>query len=147
MLFSNLSKFTRVFLASITVMATAVAPSQACTGIQLTNKDGSIVSGRTVEFGIKIDTSIVMVPRGYAFTGKTPNGDGLKYTAKHAAVGVIAYTDVKLMDGINDAGLVAGAFYLPTFAAYTPVTADNQAKGLSPVDFPNWILTQFATVD
>ena len=122
-------------------------PVRACTGIQLTNKDGSIVNGRSVEFGIKIDTSIAMVPRGYAFTGDTPAGEGLKYSAKHAAVGVYAYTDVKLMDGINDAGLVAGAFYLPTYAAYTPVTKENQSKGVSPVEFPNWLLTQFASVD
>ena len=147
MLFSSISKLNRLFLASATVLATAIAPSQACTGIQLTNKDGTIVSGRTVEFGIKIDTSIAMVPRGYEFTGQTPAGAGLKYTAKHAAVGVYAYTDVKLMDGINDAGLVAGAFYLPGFAAYTPVTAENQAKGISPTELPNWLLTQFATVD
>jgi penicillin V acylase-like amidase (Ntn superfamily) len=40
-----------------------------------------------------------VVPRGYAFTGVTPAGDGLKYIAKHAAVGAIAFTDVKLMDG------------------------------------------------
>jgi choloylglycine hydrolase len=89
----------------------------------LTNEDGTFVSGRTVEFGIKIDASATMVPRGYSSTGQTPAGDGLKYTAKHAAVGVYAYTDVKLMDGINDAGLVAGNFHLPTFASYRPVTA------------------------
>ena len=83
-----------------------------------------------------------MVPRGYTFTGKTPNGDGLKYTVKHAVVGVYAYNDVKIMDGMNDAGLVAGAFYLPTFASYTPVTADNQSTGLSPAEFPNWVLSQ-----
>ena len=144
---SSLSKLARVFLASATVLASAVVPSQACTGIELTNKDGSTVSGRTVEFGVKIDASIAIVPHGFAFTGRTPAGDGLKYTAKHAAVGVYAYSDVKLMDGINDAGLVAGAFYLPTYADYTPVTAENQAKGVSPAEFPNFLLTQYASVD
>ena len=138
-------KFVPALLA-ITGLLSVNTPALACTGLMLTNKDGSTVSGRTVEFGIKIDASVAMVPRGYAFTGETPSGEGLKYTAKHAAVGVYAYEDVKLMDGINDAGLVAGAFYLPTFAAYTPVTAQNQSKGLSPVEFPNWLLTQFATV-
>lgn len=123
MLLYCISKLGRVVLASATILATSVAPSQACTGLMLTNEDGTFVSGRTVEFGIKIDASAAMVPRGYSFTGQTPAGDGLKYTAKHAAVGVYAYTDVKLMDGINDAGLVAGAFYLPTFASYRPVTA------------------------
>lgn len=134
-------------LIAVTSLVAANTPARACTGLMLTNKDGSTVSGRTVEFGIKIDVSVAMVPRGYAFTGDTPSGDGLKYTAKQAAVGVYAYDDVKLMDGINDAGLVAGAFYLPTFAAYTPVTKENQSKGLSPVEFPNWLLTQFASVD
>lgn len=143
----SLRKLGRIALASAMILSSTFAPVHACTGLMLTNKDGTTVSGRTVEFGIKIDASVAMVPRGHAFTGLTPAGDGLKYTAKHAAVGVYAYKDVKLMDGINDAGLVAGAFYLPTFASYTPVTADNQAKGLSPVEFPNWLLTQFGTVD
>ncbi len=110
-------------------------------------KDGSFVHGRTVEFGVAIDTTIAIVPRGYAFVGQTPIGDGLKYTAKYGAIGAIAFTDVKLLDGLNEAGLAVGAFYFPTFAEYTPVTSENQRKGLSPGDFPNWLLTQFASVE
>lgn len=144
---SRVSNLARVLLASATMLATAFAPASACTGIQLTNKDGSVVSGRTVEFGIKIDISVAFVPRGHAFTGATPAGDGMKYTAKHAVVGMIAYTDVKIMDGINDAGLVAGAFYFPTEAGYAAVTADNQSRGVSPAEFPNWLLSQFASVE
>ena len=142
MSFSILSKLGRVALAAATLFTTSIVPSQACTGLMLINKDGSLVAGRTVEFGLKIDASAAMVPRGHIFTGKTPAGDGLRYTAKYAAVGVYSFKDVKLMDGINEAGLVAGAFYLPTFASYTPVTPENQSKGLSPVEFPNWLLTQ-----
>ena len=78
-------------LIAVTSLLAANTPARACTGLMLTNKDGSTVSGRTVEFGIKIDASVAMVPRGYAFTGDTPSGGGLKYTAKHAAVGVYAY--------------------------------------------------------
>jgi choloylglycine hydrolase len=121
--------------------------SNACTGIMLKNKDGSIVHGRTLEFGFFIDTSIVYIPKGYQFLGKTPNGDGLAYQAKYAAIGTIAYDDIAILDGINQKGLSVGAFYFPTFAKYTPVTAENQKKGLSPSDFPNWLLTNFATVD
>lgn len=144
---STISKLGRVVLASATLLATTIAPSQACTGMRLTNKDGTTVSGRTVEFGIEIDINAGMIPRGQAFTGQTPAGDGMKYTAKHGVVGLYAYTDVKIMDGLNDAGLMAGAFYFRTVAGYTPVTADNQAKGLSPAEFPNWILTQFGSVE
>lgn len=122
-------------------------PVSACTGIMLKTKDGSIVHGRTLEFGIMIDTSIAVVPRGYTFVGETPNGDGLKYAAKYATIGAYAFKDVKILDGLNEAGLAVGAFFFPTFAGYTPITPDNQKKALSPGDFPNWLLTQFATVD
>ena len=144
---SYIKKIGRAALACATILTTAITPVQACTGLMLINKDGSLVAGRTVEFGLKIDASAAIVPRGYAFTGRTPTGDGLKYTAKYAAVGVYSFKDIKLMDGINEAGLVAGAFYLPTFASYTTVTPENQSKGLSPAEFPNWLLTQFASVD
>ena len=134
-------------LAAVMAGALLAQPALACTGVMLKTSDGSLVHGRTVEFGMTIESSIAVVPRGQAFTGRTPAGDGLKYNAKYAAVGAIAFSDVKLLDGMNEKGLAAGAFYFPTFADYTPVTPDNQAKGLSPADFPNWILTQFASVE
>lgn len=140
-------KLTKIVVLACVALVFLAQAADACTGIRLKNKDGSVVRGRTVEFGITIESSIAVVPRGHRFVGKTPNGDGLPYTAKYAAVGTIAFTDVKILDGLNEKGLSAGAFYFPTFAGYVTVTAENQKKGLSPADFPNWILTQFATVD
>ena len=137
---------TRTFLAAAMAASLAAQSALACTGLMLKTTDGSFVNGRTVEFGVAIESSIAVVPRGHAFVGKTPRGDGLKYQAKYAAVGAVAFTDVKLLDGLNDQGLAVGAFYFPDFAAYTPVTEANQNKGLSPGDFPNWLLTQFASV-
>ncbi|MCD6046033.1 MAG: Choloylglycine hydrolase [Gammaproteobacteria bacterium] len=120
--------------------------ANACTGIMLKNKDNSIVTGRTVEFGITIDSSVAVVPRNYSFVGQTPMGKGMQYSSKYAAVGVIAYKDLNLLDGLNEKGLAVGVFYFPTFAQYTTETTQNQNKALSPGDFPNWLLTQFATV-
>ncbi|MFV0339626.1 MAG: linear amide C-N hydrolase [Parachlamydiaceae bacterium] len=121
--------------------------SEACTGLRLKAKDGSAVHGRTLEFGIIVDTTVQVVPRGYAFTATTPLGDGLKYTAKYASVGVSCFGSPDLMDGMNEKGLSIGTFYFPTYAKYTPTTKDNIQKSLSPIDFPNWILSQFATLD
>ena len=137
----------RVLLIAVLAGCLSLQPALACTGILLKTSDGSVVHGRTVEFGVTIESSIAVVPRGHAFVGKTPRGDGLTYTAKYAAVGAVAFSDVKLLDGLNEQGLAVGAFYFPGFAAYTPVTEDNQKKGLSPADFPNWLLTQFSAVD
>jgi choloylglycine hydrolase len=124
----------------------AVTPTFACTGIMLKTADGSIVHGRTLEFGMYIDTDVVLVPRGYAFTGETPLGAGKTWTAKYAAVGAIAFGNLAILDGMNEKGLAVGAFYFPTFAEYTPTTSANQAISMSMADFPNWLLTNFETV-
>ncbi len=119
----------------------------ACTGIKLVAKDGALVHGRTLEFGVKVDPSIAVIPRGYKFEGKTPQGPGLVYQAKYAAVGAICFNQIALLDGLNEKGLAVGTFYFPEYAEYTETTPENQSRSLSPIDFPNWILTQFATVE
>lgn len=120
---------------------------EACTGIRMTAKDGTSSNGRTVEFGTFIDMYSCVIPRNYAFTGATPAGAGLHYTSKYAVAGIYCFKDKKVMDGINEKGLACGAFYFPGFAGYTPINKANQSKALSPVEFPNWILTQFSSLE
>ncbi len=119
----------------------------ACTGIKLSAKDGSIVHGRTLEFGLPIQSSIAVVPRGYPFIGKTPIGSGLKYTSKYAVVGAYLFEDVVIVDGMNEKGLSVGTFFFPGFADYASLTNQNKNQALSPSEFPHWILTQFANID
>lgn len=140
------TKKFRQILPLIAALAVS-APAFACTGIKLVAKDGTIVSGRTLEFGIKIDADIAVIPRGHAFFGSTPQGKGLAYRSKYAAVGAMAFNTPALMDGLNEKGLSVGTFYFPGYAGYSAITADNQQRALSPVEFPHWILTQFATID
>lgn len=138
--------FRGIALAAIMTFAAAQTAS-ACTGIMLRNADGTIVHGRTVEFGIPLAIDFAIVPRGYAFTGMTPMGEGKKWSSKYGALGAIVFGNLGIMDGINEKGLAVGAFYFPTVAEYTPTTAENQGKSMSSIDFSNWILTQFASVD
>jgi choloylglycine hydrolase len=128
----------------ITLLWTSI---DACTGIKLKNEDDSIVHGRTLEFGVFVETSVAIVPRGYKFVGTTPQGPGLVYKSKYAVVGAMAYGIPSIMDGINEKGLSIGIFYFPGFAGYSTITEQNQRRALSPVEFSNWIITQFATVD
>ncbi len=127
--------------------AASVANLDGCTGLKLAAKDGSVVHGRTLEFGVEVDISCVVVPRGYSFAGTTPLGKGLSYTSKYACVGAMAFDVPALLDGMNEKGLSVGTFYFPTFAGYTEITSENQSRALSSVEFPNWIVTQFATID
>lgn len=114
----------------------------ACTGMRLIAKDRSIVHGRTLEFGTFIESSIAVVPRNYPFQGK-----GFTYTSRYAAVGAFLFDIPALMDGLNEKGLSVGTFYFPGFAAYASPGDDSSANTLSPIDFPNWILTRFATIE
>lgn len=120
---------------------------EACTGIKLKAKDGSFVHGRTLEFGVKVDLSLVFVPRKHVFVGTTANGPGLRYETKYASIGAITTGHLALLDGVNEKGLAVGTFYFPTFAGYAELTNENQSKALSPVEFPNWVLTQFESVE
>ena len=136
-------------LALTALSACAFVPSsiEGCTGIQLKQKDGSHVRGRTLEFGFDIKPSTVVVPRGYSFKTTTSAGPGFEYHSKYGVVGTVCFGIPLVMDGLNEKGLSVGTFWFPDFASYTPTTAENQAKSLSQLDFPNWLLTQFATVD
>lgn len=120
----------------------------SCTGIQLKTKNGEYVNGRTVEFGLNLNLSGLVIPRNYAFKGTLPDGgSGLIYKAKYAAVGGGMFGEAAIADGMNEKGLAIGDFYFPGYAEYATITPQNQMHALSPTEFSNWILTQFATVD
>jgi choloylglycine hydrolase len=138
--------FRGLAVVAMTAFVTATT-ADACTGIRLHNADGSFVHGRTVEFGIPLEMDFAVVPRGYDFVGQTPLGDGKKWSSKYGAAGVIVFGNLGIMDGLNEKGLAVGAFYFPTEAEYTKTTTANQAQSMSAVDFSNWMLTQFASVD
>jgi len=134
-------------LIAAAVLAVGTNPADACTGVQLTTKDHAVINGRTVEFGVFLDTSVVVVPRGYKFTGSTTLGEGKKWTSKYASVGMILVDNKVIVDGMNEKGLVTASFYFPGYAKYSVTTKENQKISMSSSDFTQWILSMFSTVD
>lgn len=142
------SFFKKFSTIAIFILSLTIVSIYACTGIELQSQDGVTITGRTVEFGRPIKLKAAVVPRHYQFNGTIPDGKkGISYRSKYAAVGVTAFDQPAIVDGINEKGLMVGMFYFPGFAEYTPLTIHNRNYAMSPTDFPNWILTQFATVD
>lgn len=134
--------FTLAFLSFIAM------PALACTGLMLKAKDGTHINGRTVEFAVQLDLGGMFIPQGYEFKGTLPDGsDGLSYKAKYAAIGANTYGGEAILDGVNEAGLSVGSFYFPGYADYAKVNDSNKSKAVSAVEYSNWLLTQFATVD
>ena len=68
-----LSKTVSVVAACALLLGSAAQTVQACTGIFLIATDGTAVHARTLEFGVDLMSEIIMVPRGYARTGTTPD--------------------------------------------------------------------------
>lgn len=143
-----LKKTVSVVAACALMLGTAAQSAQACTGIFLTAADGTAVHARTLEFGVDLMSDAIMVPRGYARTGTTPDGkEGMKWTAKYASVGMNGAGQPVLFDGLNEKGLAAGLFYFPTSAGYMPYTAADAGKTLAPWELGSWMLENFASVD
>jgi choloylglycine hydrolase len=135
--------------AALALLAGGFAtPGQACTGISLDAGDGALIRGRTLEFGLPVDSSILVIPKGQALTGHLPDGgDGIAYTTKYGMVGANMFGLTGYLDAVNDQGLGAGLFYFPGFADYPPVTPENAGRALAPHEFVVWLLGSFATVE
>ena len=141
-------KFVSAVGAGALLLASALTPVQACTGIFLSAADGTVVHARTMEFGLDLQSDVLVIPRGYARTGTTPDGQpGLKWTAKYASVGANGAGLPVLFDGLNEKGLAAGMFYFPTSAGYMPYAASDAGKTISQWEAGSWILENFASVD
>jgi len=139
-------KKSKLFLFCLTTFISNL--SYPCTGIQLTAADGGVINGRTVEFATIIELDILAVPRNYEFTSQLPNNQtGMKYKAKYAAIGAYMDGEKVLVDGVNEKGIAVGMFYFPGYAGYANVTSDNKDISMSPIEFPNWVLTQFSSLD
>jgi len=101
-----------------------------------------------MEFAIDIHSDVIMIPRGFARTGTTPDGkEGLKWQAKYASVGANGVGLPVLFDGLNEKGQAAGTFYFPTSAGYMPHTAADAGKTIAQWEVGSWILENFANVE
>ena len=121
---------------------------KACTGIQLTAEDGSVIHARTLEFAVDLHSDVLVFPRGLTRTGITPEGEnGLKWTSKYACTGANGVGLPIIIDGVNEKGLAAGLFYFPTSVGYPKYVSGDAGKTIAPWQLASWILENFATVE
>jgi choloylglycine hydrolase len=117
-----------------------------CTGLKLACKDGSVVAGRTAEFGVDLDLRILFVPAGVELTAALGDKQGMSWTTKHAAVGIGAFDNPSVIDGFNDAGLTIGGFYFSQYAEYVPLSDADPATSMNAIDFSGWALGTCANI-
>ncbi|MEX0643506.1 MAG: choloylglycine hydrolase family protein [Pirellulales bacterium] len=134
--------------AALFVLGLTADPSTACTGIQLTAKDGSVVHARTLEFGEVLPPVIVAIPKGIDQVGMAPSGaPGLKWKTSYAAVGMGMQGNSFLADGVNEQGLASGLFYHPGYAKYAEPQPGEENRVIAPFQLISYLLTTCATVE
>jgi choloylglycine hydrolase len=123
-------------------------PSFACTDFQIKAEDGSVVVGRTMEFAVDLNSSVLAVPRGQKYTSDAPGGGkGISWTTRYGFVGANAFNYDRIVDGINEEGLSVGLLWLPGVTQYQKVSRREAYKALSIEDLGTWILSNFATAE
>jgi choloylglycine hydrolase len=117
-----------------------------CTTFRLRARDDAVIVARTMEFAADLGWSLLVVPRGTAFTATAPDGPGRAWTARHGFVGVGALGRRSATDGINEAGLYAGLLYLPGYADYEDHAGVAAADLVAPDEVASLALSGAATV-
>ncbi len=140
----------KYILVSITIVMMIHTQTLACTGIRLIAEDGSVISGRTMEFSPhQIQWELMYVPRGSQFSGETKKGkDGLNWYVKNAFVSYFVKDQEYAVEGVNEKGLVAGLFFFyPYSAASYMEQADNTDNTISGNQIVTWLLSEADSVE
>lgn len=137
----------KIWLVILSFVGTTVA--QACTSIVLNSTDSGRVYARTMEFGIPLQSAVLIIPRGYAFKGVGIDGvpgSGKNWTSKYAVIGANAFGLPVYVDGINEAGLAGGLLNAPNTAQYQQPTQAQSANSIASQQLLLYALTNFANI-
>ena len=124
--------------------------ADACTGITLKSDDGSTVVARTIDWsGTTMNNIYVVAPRNHTFRATTPAGmeTGLEFTTKYGYVGLGMEESDFVVDGMNEAGLVAELFYFPNFGEYQSFDRAQADSTIGDLQLVSWMLARFATIE
>ena len=144
-----MQKFFKLIAVAFAAGLMNFQPSSACTGISLTAKDGSKIIARTMEWGgFKLESHLVLVPRGYTHQAVTPTGkDGMTIKAKYGYTAICVLEDNFVAEGVNEKGLIGELFYFPGYGETEEYDAKNKNTSITDAQFLDWVLANFATID
>ncbi len=119
----------------------------ACTDFTVQSRDGSIINGRSLEFGLDLQSKIKVFPRNQPFVSQAPGQKkGMQWVPKYGYLGVTALGMNFSFEGLNEAGLGFGYLWLPGITQYPTVPAQEMKNALDFVDFGAWLLGNFSSI-
>jgi penicillin V acylase-like amidase (Ntn superfamily) len=142
------------------VMILLTGAAFACSDVQIMAKDGTVIVGRTMEWGAVLKTApdgknsiqslvdyrVRAFPAREKVVSTRPDGHpGLSWTSRYAIFAFAGPESGCLVDGQNEAGLALEALYLPGFTKFPDVT-EKDSKVICFNDFNRWVLGNFASI-
>jgi choloylglycine hydrolase len=131
------------FTASTIILAACLAPvAEACTRAVYFGKDGTTITGRSMDWREDMHSNLWVFPRGLKRDGGM--GDlSLKWTSQYGSLIASVY-EAATSDGMNEKGLVANLLYL----AESEYPALNDTRPSIVISaWAQYVLDKFATVD
>lgn len=128
-----------------------------CTSLSYRDSDGKVYFGRTLELTIDLPYQIAWLPAGFAVTSQVEGAAPVSFTSRHGVLAVampdrvpspdrpIGASDLKILEGMNDAGLTFSLLSYPAAGGGHRGAAMTQAV-LGASDLGAWVLGQFTTV-
>jgi penicillin V acylase-like amidase (Ntn superfamily) len=126
--------------------------SFACTAVNITAKDGTVIAGRTMEWALEMKWQLNSMPAGTAYQLSAPsalNLPAVPQKTKYALVGIspsVIPGPAALLEGQNSAGLAMSANFLPGFTEYQQVTPADKSY-VSILEFGTMALGMYGSVD
>lgn len=120
----------------------------ACTSFRVIANDNSVFITRSMEFAEDMQSNMMSTPREQTFTSAAPNSkQGLQYTNQYGYLFLDGFHLGKVVDGMNEVGLSIEALFFPGEAQYQTVPQGKESQALSYLQFGDYILGNFKTVD
>lgn len=144
----KLNKLMYVMLPALFSFSIA---SEACTTLAITDQQGDVFHGRTLEYMQDLPSWLTYYPVGTTFDKTSPDGKpGLHYTSRYAVLAITStITDGDsrdVLEGMNSAGLSFSENMIMN-AELATVPAVDSKNALPVTSLGEWTLARFATVE
>ncbi|WP_226390380.1 linear amide C-N hydrolase [Penaeicola halotolerans] len=117
--------------------------SYACTRVVYKGPNGTVLTGRTMDFSLEIPANQWIFPRGMKRTGEVGK-NSIEWVSKYGSLAVSSW-DISISDGMNEKGLVANMLWLVE-SEYPSFNKEGNTKGLAISLWAQYVLDNFATV-
>ncbi len=101
---------TIIALIVVVVLAIGTEPAMACTRVLYVAKDGTVITGRSMDWGEDVKSNMWVLPRGMQRDG-AGGTNSISLDSKYGSL-IVSGCDIGTSDGMNEKGLVVNMLAL-----------------------------------